>query len=382
MLHLQDLTSIQDKRLSELQYTLKTIAGIGKASYCLCSVPSAEQSVELYSNNELPGLETFLADLIPADQEKIRRMLQKISSGELSCFSEPVSKLYNNTTRRNMVSASTFIIPESSTRKLLLVTVDISEIENKIQELADADSILKAVFDNLPGHIFLKNISSDFTYVRCNPAYSSLMQMTPTEIVGKNDFDIYERSLAKAIRNCDMNISRTQTLADNRWFFTTPDGKAHAIRFISRPLRRADGTQWILGMGIDVTRQELITGKLRKRNKELRLLMAQLEIPTMLLDNHLNMVCATPALMRQFNPPADSPEPLTCRNLCDCGITDDEHCAACNAMHTKQEQICPLPCNGTVSITIKPLLNEEGFINYLAVTVTPDAGNLPKDEVL
>ena len=363
---LRDLCTVQDNHLHEIQTTLHTIARIGKISYCISDLQGAVQ-VPYRPANNTPGWETFLKNMAPDDQETIRKKLRKVFSGELNYFSENVSMQINNTWRQHTVSVNTFFLPGNGCRKLLFTAIDTSDIEEKARELADADSILKAIFDNLPGHIFLKNISSDFSYVRCNPAYSALVQMNPAEMIGKNDFDLFERDLAKAIRNCDMNIARTKSLEDNRWFFSTPDNKDHVIRFISRPLQKTDGTCWILGFGVDVTRQELIASKLRRRNKELRMLLAQLNIRAMLLDTHLHLACATPDLLQQLDLQDSGSQELDCRTLCRCGVEDKSLCAACHALQSKQQQTCTYAQFGSAAVTVKPLLSTDGTVNYLAV---------------
>ena len=213
-------------------------------------------------------------------------------------------------------------------------------------------------------------MSSDFTYLRCNNSFSSLLQMHPEEIVGKTDFALFNHELAKRIRNIDMQIAANHTMADNHWFFTTPDGKEHALRFISRPLKRPDGSEIIIGFGIDVTRQERIAGKLRKRNKELRLLLGQTDKQIMLLDNNLHLACATPAMQELFPPQSnDSGRQLCCSGICSCNISTGDLCPAAAAVLSGESKICRKTGFADKQLYIKPLTDENGATACLAVTL-------------
>lgn len=365
---LRDLQEQQKRLYNHVTMREKMFSSLAKQSnikYFICSA----------DNNDHPGREEQLLDVfisgIPSDErETIMLKIRELFSGKVRSFQKNCTMQLNGISTPHIFRGEMFSVPDSSSRRIMFTVMDMSIQSEQIRELEDADSILKAIFDNLPVHIFLKEMSSDFAYVRCNPAFSALTQRTPSDIVGKTDFDLFERHLAQLIRNCDMNTAATYNIADNRWFFTTPDSKEHAIRFISRPLKRADGSEWILGFGIDVTRQERVAGKLRRRNKELRLLLSQLPYCAMLLDNQLNLACATPQMQQYFSNDEKTPDsPLSCRHLCGCSETDRQSCAASQALSTHQEYECRKCKFPGKYLHIKPLQNEEWITSYLAVTL-------------
>ncbi len=360
-------------RITVQEAMFSSIASHSKIKFFIGNVSEIQQS-----SGEHKLLAAFISEMLPADREKIMQKIHELFSGKIKSFQEKCILQINNSNKHHIFRGEIFDMPGQTAGKALFTNMDISELTEQTRELEDADSILKAIFDNLPGHIFIKNMTSDFSYVRCNPAFSGLVQLTPDNIVGKNDFDLFDNSLAQLIRNCDMNIASTYNIADNRWFFTTSDNKEHAIRFISRPLKQTDGTEWILGFGIDVARQERIAGKLRRRNKELRLLLAQLPHCAMLLDSKLNLACATPQMQQYFTASEKNDNsPLSCRQLCQCAVEDKQQCSAWQSLITRQSCVCVKSAFAGKQLHIKPLKNEEDAVNYLAVTLI-DKNEEPK----
>ena len=294
---------------------------------------------------------------------------QQFFSGKLKSFSLNYSFTINGEIKQLRDYALVVDSNGSKEKNIILATMDISELAKQSRELANADTLMKAIFENMPGHIFIKKMSSDFAYLSCNNSFSSLVQRQPSEVVGKTDFDLFDHSLAKRIRVSNLHIAATHSIADKRWIFTTPDGKEHATRFISRTLKRPDGEEIIIGFGIDVTRQEHLTGKLRRRNKELRLLLAQTDTPIMLLDNNLKLSCATQQMLEHFPEEQRTGDtPPSCRELFNCNISDSSLCPAVAAINTRKMQICNNASCG--SLKIKPLLNENSITAYLALTLT------------
>ena len=287
----QELQSLKN-HTDKLQTILNCIADLGKISYF--SGVLDNQPPGYVENTQAYKFAIARSEsLSPDDKEEYLQKYQQFFSGKLKSFSLNYSLTINGEIKQLRDYALVVDSNGSKEKNIILATMDISELAKQSRELANADTLMKAIFENMPGHIFIKKMSSDFAYLSCNNSFSSLVQRQPSEVVGKTDFDLFDHSLAKRIRVSNLHIAATHSIADKRWIFTTPDGKEHATRFISRTLKRPDGEEIIIGFGIDVTRQEHLTGKLRRRNKELRLLLAQTDTPIMLLDNNLKLSCAT-----------------------------------------------------------------------------------------
>ncbi|MBO5923032.1 MAG: PAS domain-containing protein, partial [Lentisphaeria bacterium] len=370
---LSDELQTRKNQYDELKLLLDCVADQGKINY-ITGFFNDDPACRAPENNPVYKFALTRSESLAAEKkEEYLQVYRKFFSGAIKEFSIKYSMPVNGQIKELCDCARTVNLPDSPEKKFILTTMDISELAKQNRELANADTILNAIFDNLPGHIVIKSMASNFTYLRCNNSFSSLLQMHPEEIAGKTDFDLFNNELAKNIRHVDMQIAASHSIADNRWFFSTPDGKDHAIRFISRPLKQPDGSEFIIGFGIDVTRQERIAGKLRKRNKDLRLLLAQTSGELMLLDNNLHVSCATPSMHELFPDEALNREkPLCCSDICSCNVSDKDLCPAAAAAATGEIQICRNSSFSGKYLYIKPLPDENGSISNLAVKVQLD----------
>ena len=373
----QDLTSLKN-HADELNSMLNYIADLGKINYISGTMNTKspeEQPVFKFIQNRSESM-------LPETKKEYLTQYRNFFEEKVQSFAFNYSLQVNGEIRQFCDHAIFSERPDSNSRRFIIATTDISELAKQTSELANTDTILTAIFDNLPGHIIIKNISSDFAYLRCNNAFSSLLQMQPSEVVGKTDFDLFHRNLAQRIRFFDMQIAANHGIADNNWFFTTPDGKEHAMRFINRSITRPDGSEIIIAFGLDITQQERLTGKLRKRNKELRLLLAQNNNRNMLLDNNLHLACATPAIHELFSEELKAKDsPVKCSDICCCGISGSSQCPALEAAATGRMQLCRHAKIANSILQIKPLLNENNTTSYLSVSFENDTEPRVQEEV-
>ena len=371
------LQILQSKKI-ELQQLLDCAADLGKINYLSGTFNDAPDLRTPENNPVYKFIENRSESLTAVKKEEYLNMYRKFFSGTVRDFSIKYSLPAAGEIKELCDYCKLISQPDSPEEKFILMTMDISELAKQNRELANADTILNAIFDNLPGYIVIKSMASDFTYLRCNNTFSSILHKHPEEIAGKTDFDLFNHELAKRIRHVDMQIAANHSIADNRWFFTTPDDKEHALRFISRPLKQPDGTEFIIGFGIDITRQERIAAKMRKRNKDLRLLLAQSSDQSMLLDSNLHLACAAPSMYELFPPETvNSEKLLTCSNICSCGVTDPALCPAAAALFSGHSKICTQCAFSGKVLHIKPLPDESGVITCLAVTLHD---NTPEQE--
>ena len=360
-----DLQSLKT-HADELNLLLNYIADLGKINY----ISGRQDSKSPDAHPVFKFIQVRSESMLPENKEEYLTQYRNFFAEKVQSFAFKYSLTVNGEIKQFCDHARFSDKPGTDNRRFIIATMDISELAKQTCELANTDTLLTAIFDNLPGYIVMKNISSDFAYLRCNNAFSSLLQMHPSEVVGKTDFDLFNRSLAQRIRFFDMQIAANHSIADNHWFFTTPDSKEHAMRFINRSIKRPDGSEIIIGFGLDITRQERLAGKLRKRNKELRLLLAQNNSRNMLLDNNLNLACAAPAMHELFAEELQAKEsPVKCSDICQCGITDIAQCPAMEALLSGQTQQCKYAKALNSALQIKPLLNENNTAEYLAVSL-------------
>ncbi|MDA8084279.1 MAG: PAS domain-containing protein [Nitrospiraceae bacterium] len=61
--------------------------------------------------------------------------------------------------------------------------------------------LLKTLIETIPDMVWLKD--PEGVYLVCNPAMMRFMGMTADQIIGKTDYDFFDRELAESLRGMD-----------------------------------------------------------------------------------------------------------------------------------------------------------------------------------
>ena len=100
------------------------------------------------------------------------------------------------------------------------------------EELYHSQQMLQLVLDTIPQRVFWKDRS--FHYLGCNKSFAEDASLEdPSEIVGKEDFELGWESLAQAYRNDDAAVMETDT---PRLTFEEPFARWKATSAIRRSL--------------------------------------------------------------------------------------------------------------------------------------------------
>ena len=68
-------------------------------------------------------------------------------------------------------------------------------------------NLYKQLIEQMPIHIYWKD--NQFRYLGCNPIQAENALTTPTDIIGKTDYDLYPKKEADELRRNDMEVLRT-----------------------------------------------------------------------------------------------------------------------------------------------------------------------------
>lgn len=112
---------------------------------------------------------------------------------------------------------------------------------------------VRLLLDNLPQKVFTK--STDSVYVLCNRNYAGDFGLTPEQLVGKNDYDLYPRELADRHRSDDLRVmaGTVPVTIVERY---TEGGEERASQVMKIPMKGPDGTvTGLMGIRWDVTDQ-------------------------------------------------------------------------------------------------------------------------------
>ncbi|MDH5545756.1 MAG: transporter substrate-binding domain-containing protein [Gammaproteobacteria bacterium] len=139
------------------------------------------------------------------------------------------------------------------------------EVAKRADELKQSNLLFQAVVDTIPSRVFWKDL--DNNYLGCNSAFArDAGKQSPSEMIGKDDFDMPWKSEAPLYRRDDASVMQT---GESRLNFeepqTTPDGKTIWLETSKIPLRKSDGTVYgVLGTYQDITLRKNFESELIK----------------------------------------------------------------------------------------------------------------------
>ncbi|MDQ3621819.1 MAG: PAS domain-containing protein [Verrucomicrobiota bacterium] len=178
------------------------------------------------------------------------------------------------------------------------ISREISELKAMEQRLATERNLLRAVIDNLPDHIFLKDING--VYLLDNLAHQRWVGASdPSEVLGRTVFDFYPEELAAKFHADDEQVvgtgepmvNKEERILDStgrvRWALTTKvpwrgdDGALHGLVCIARDIteqREAQESLRLAYADLERSREELLTAinRLQAAHGELHAVQMQL----------------------------------------------------------------------------------------------------------
>ena len=154
------------------------------------------------------------------------------------------------------------IPPGKKSRKLLHTTLYISRIQGhlvlvlrKINKELEQEVVLQALLSSHPAHIFVKN--SDFEYIMVNDACAKFHGFSRDEVIGKTDYDFFEKHIADEIRAHDKRILfKGKTFNNIERPLYNIKGDVIWVLSTKAPLRDSEGNIiGIFGISTDITEE-------------------------------------------------------------------------------------------------------------------------------
>ena len=121
------------------------------------------------------------------------------------------------------------------------VSHDITERKRAEETLAQEQSLLRSLMENIPDHIYFKDISSRF--IRINKALAGRFGLSDaTQAAGKTDFDFFAKEHAQPALESEKKIMKAgQPLVGLEEKETWPDGRETWVSTTKMPLRDSKG---------------------------------------------------------------------------------------------------------------------------------------------
>ncbi|MDD5432072.1 MAG: PAS domain S-box protein [Candidatus Omnitrophica bacterium] len=157
---------------------------------------------------------------------------------------------------------------------VVMIFVDITDRKYVEDELARVkEREYRALVENLPQMIFLKDINSN--YISCNENFAKNLKIKPKDIFGKTDFDFFPKELADKYKADDqrvMSAGKTEEIEEKY----IQEGKEVFVHTLKAPLKDDHGNViGLFGLFWDITELKQAEEALRLSESKVRAIFDQ-----------------------------------------------------------------------------------------------------------
>jgi diguanylate cyclase (GGDEF)-like protein/PAS domain S-box-containing protein len=130
-----------------------------------------------------------------------------------------------------------------------------------LEYLQNNNIVLSSVINQIDDLIFYKD--KDFKYIGCNRAFLHFINKSAEQLIGKDDFDLFDHALARKFRQNDKRMLAENKICTIEEWVTYPDGRKVFLLTKKIPFAYDNSNTGILGISRDVT-------SLERANKQLQ----------------------------------------------------------------------------------------------------------------
>ncbi len=136
------------------------------------------------------------------------------------------------------------------------------------RKLADEKAKFQSLIDAIPDVVFFKDVNG--TYLGCNTAYERLLGVKESDIIGKDDYYVFDETKADILRDIDRDIIVSGEIGHNTNQIKRPDGSDALLDTLKAPFYDSDGNvKGIVGISRDVTILQKTVSELSHLNHRL-----------------------------------------------------------------------------------------------------------------
>lgn len=181
-----------------------------------------------------------------------------------------------------MISVKCVRCADGSVDYFVALTQDITERKEAERALRESQAHLRAILDNCPEMIFLKDLEG--RYLQVNPQLERTFNLTAEQIRGRTDAEILPPELAAAFRTTDRKALKAGQALEFEESAVYMDGP-HTYIVHKFPLQDASGNVYAVGgISTDITARKRAEDDLRKQKEILQKVFDHIPIMIALLD--------------------------------------------------------------------------------------------------
>lgn len=168
------------------------------------------------------------------------------------------------------------------------------EVRDK-KRIEEQHFLLKALTNASPDLVFYKD--REFRYIGCNKAFEEFVGIAEEKIIGKTDYDLFDRKTADLFRDRDQEIVRSGKSIKYEELVAYPDGHTVWVETSKSPFYISnDHLFGLIGVSRDISQRKAMTLQLEKEKKQFETFINSSQDLIFLKDDHFRHLIANKAL--------------------------------------------------------------------------------------
>ena len=144
---------------------------------------------------------------------------------------------------------------------------DLSEIRRAQEAIEGNRESIRAIFESVRDCVFVKDM--ELRYIHVNPAMLKLLDLKPSQIIGKTAENIFGREKAAHIRSVELRVLQGETIEQEHTFLV--NGELLTFQDVRAPLRGAEGRIiGLCGISRNITDRKRAIADSRRRRQIIR----------------------------------------------------------------------------------------------------------------
>ena len=132
---------------------------------------------------------------------------------------------------------------------------------NLYQDVENSEKILNSIINTNDDLLFYKD--HEFNYIGCNEAFLKFVGKTKDEMIGHNDFELFNEDMALLFREMDTKMLEKKEISSNYEWVTYPNGDKVYLLTKKMPFEYEENQIGILGVSRDITELHLSQEKIK-----------------------------------------------------------------------------------------------------------------------
>ncbi len=184
----------------------------------------------------------------------------------------------------SVIINKSLIVNKNGEKFVWTIIQDISESEKKERQIREERKLLKTLIDNLPLNVYIKDTQS--IKILVNQAECDYLGVdSAEELLGKSDFDLYDKEVAQISRDEDLKVMNTmEPILSRETTNIKKDGTITTFLTSKIPLKAANGKiTGLVGISLDIS-------DIKKKEEELKNLIDVTSLQNKKLVNFAHIV--------------------------------------------------------------------------------------------